>query len=139
MPGASADRERFQNEIGSQIERIEEASKIYKYALGRIVRELAADAGAVILRRPAEKLPVSGPVETGTPRSALPVAMVRCAAPWGFEVAAAGRGGLRIDAPVAQGTEQRPSKPWVRGSNPLRRATRPPRDVPVTRGHDKMR
>ena len=26
-------------------------------------------------------------------------------------------------APVAQGTEQRPSKPWVGGSNPFRRAT----------------
>jgi len=52
VPGTTADRERFQNEIGSQLERIEEAAKIYKYALGRIVRELEADAGAVILRRP---------------------------------------------------------------------------------------
>jgi len=43
--GGSGDRERFQNEIGSQLERIEEAAKIYKYALGRIVRELEADAG----------------------------------------------------------------------------------------------
>ena len=28
-------------------------------------------------------------------------------------------------APVAQGIEQLPSKQWVRGSNPLRRATPP--------------
>ncbi len=50
--GGSGDRERFQNEIGGQLERIEDASKVYKYALGRIVRELGADAGAVILRKP---------------------------------------------------------------------------------------
>src|SRR2546428_10001027 len=53
--------------------------------------------------------------------------MVRWAAPSVIEVAVDdGRGRLQNDAPVAQGTEQRPSKPWVRGSNPLRRAIRPP-------------
>jgi two-component system, NtrC family, sensor kinase len=50
--GGSEDRERFQNEIGRELERIEDATKIYRYALGRIVRELAADEGAVILRKP---------------------------------------------------------------------------------------
>ena len=57
--GGSGDRERFQNEIGGQLECIEDATKVYKYALGRIVRELGADAGAVILRKP-----VSGELST---------------------------------------------------------------------------
>jgi len=48
----SGQRERFQNDLGAQLEKIEDATKIYKYALGRIVREMKADSGAVILRKP---------------------------------------------------------------------------------------
>jgi two-component system, NtrC family, sensor kinase len=52
-------RERFQNELGGQIERIDDPTKIYRYALGQIVRQLGADSGAVILRKP-----VSGELQT---------------------------------------------------------------------------
>jgi two-component system, NtrC family, sensor kinase len=48
----SGDRERFQNELGGQLERIDDPIKIYKFALGRIARHLGAKGGAVILRRP---------------------------------------------------------------------------------------
>ena len=48
----SRDHDRFQSELGGQLERIDDPVKIYKFALGRIARQLGAEGGAVILRRP---------------------------------------------------------------------------------------
>ena len=55
----SRDHDRFQNELGGQLERIDDATKIYKFALGQIARHLGAEGGAVILRKP-----VSGELQT---------------------------------------------------------------------------
>jgi len=56
---ASGDRDRFQSELGGQLERIDDPVKIYRFALTRIAPHLAADGGAVILRKP-----VSGDLQT---------------------------------------------------------------------------
>jgi two-component system, NtrC family, sensor kinase len=48
----SRDRDRFQSELGRQLERIDDPTKIYRFALASIARHLKADGGAVILRKP---------------------------------------------------------------------------------------
>ena len=55
----SRERDRFQSDLGGQLERIEDPVKIYKFALGQIARHLGAEGGAVIVRRP-----VSGTLTT---------------------------------------------------------------------------
>lgn len=65
MSGES--RERFINEVAGQIEPIDDPTKVYRVALGRIARYFGAASGAVILRRP-----VSGDLQTlgwGEPRA----------------------------------------------------------------------
>jgi signal transduction histidine kinase len=52
-------RERFQLQLATLLERIDEPSKIYKAALAAAAQELGAAAGAVILRHP-----VSGALQT---------------------------------------------------------------------------
>lgn len=48
---APTERYRFQVQLGRDLERIEDPAKLHKTALTRIARHLAADAGAIILRR----------------------------------------------------------------------------------------
>ncbi len=56
---SAPDRDRFLLELGSQIEPIEDLTKLYKVAVGQIARHFQADGGAVILRNP-----VSGALQT---------------------------------------------------------------------------
>ena len=53
------DHDRFQIELGSLLEPIEEIAKLYKVAVGQIGHHFGAEAGAVILRNP-----VSGALQT---------------------------------------------------------------------------
>ncbi len=46
------DSERFQLQLGRQLEQIDDPVKLYKAALGQIARHLGADGGAVFLRHP---------------------------------------------------------------------------------------
>ena len=46
------ERDRFQLQIGRQLERIDEPVKLYKTALAQMVRHMEADGGAVFLRHP---------------------------------------------------------------------------------------
>lgn len=56
-----AERYRFQGQLGLQLERIEDLTKLYKVALGQIGRHMGASAGAVILRHPvSDELTVFG-------------------------------------------------------------------------------
>jgi signal transduction histidine kinase len=66
---------RFQSQIGSLLEEIDDPVKIYKTALSQIARHMGADAGAVIMRHP-----VSGSLQTipwGGPREAWDEGRVR--------------------------------------------------------------
>ena len=55
----SKEHDRFQIELGALLEPIEEATKLYKVAVGQIAHHFGADGGAVILRNP-----VSGALQT---------------------------------------------------------------------------
>jgi signal transduction histidine kinase len=52
-------RHRFQNQLATLLEGIDDPLKIYKTALGQIARHMGADAGAIILKHP-----VSGSLQT---------------------------------------------------------------------------
>ncbi len=49
---ARDDRDRFQNQLGRMLEQIDDPEKLYRTALGQIVRHMAADGGALFLRHP---------------------------------------------------------------------------------------
>ena len=53
------DHDRFQIELGALLEPIEEATKLYRVALGQVAHHFGASGGAVILRNP-----VSGALQT---------------------------------------------------------------------------
>ena len=57
--GVARDRHRFLIELGSQLEQIEDPTKLYKVAVSQIARHFGADGGAVFLRNP-----VSGGLQT---------------------------------------------------------------------------
>jgi hypothetical protein len=58
MPG-SLDRYRFQAQLGRQLEKIDDPTKLFKTALSQTVRQLPADAGGVVLLHP-----ISGELRT---------------------------------------------------------------------------
>ncbi len=50
--GGTKDRYRFQTQLGTELEAIDDPKKLYKTALARLGRHLGADQGVVVLRHP---------------------------------------------------------------------------------------